>query len=216
MAPPPVRPAVFGVCGGVGSGKSAVAAALAARGAFVVDADRLAHEALDRPDVRESLVQEFGTGILGPDSRIERSLLRPLVFGDSPEHHARRRRLELVVHPVVRRMMQEAVEAAARRNPPPPFLVLDVPLLTEGPTASWCDAIVFVDAPAEVRRARTARNRGWSDAEHERRERAQDPVEVKRRAAQFVFANDGDAGPSPAGIDRLFASLAAFRPAERA
>lgn len=210
---PPVRPLrVFGVCGAVGSGKSAVAAALGRSGAVVVDADRLAHAALDRPDVRDPLVREFGTEILGPDARIDRARLRPLVFGPAPEHLARRRRLESHVHPVVRLMIADAIAAAGGLSPRPPFVVLDVPLLTEGPTAALCDAIVFVEAPPEVRRERTARSRGWTTAEHDAREAAQSPAEEKRKAARFVVRNDGGEAELQAEVDRLFAALRDFSP----
>ncbi len=213
--PPDRPPRTFGVCGAVGSGKSAVAAGLERMGAAIIDADRLAHTALDRPDVRDGLVAEFGTEILGPDGRIDRARLRPLVFGPAPEHVARRRRLESHVHPVVRAMIVDAIAAAHVQSPLPPFIVLDVPLLTEGPTAALCDAVVFVDAPPEVRRERTARTRGWTTAEHEAREAAQSSVEDKRRAARFVVRNDGSESDLKAEVDRLFRELCNFRPESR-
>jgi dephospho-CoA kinase len=203
------RPPVYGLCGAVGSGKSAVAAELAARGAVVVDADRLAHEALDLPDVRSALVAEFGTGIVGTDGRIERARLRPLVFGPTPSHLQNRRLLESHVHPVVRRMIVDALAAAGRRAPPPPFVALDVPLLTEGPTALLCDAIVYVDAPEAVRFARTAAARGWTADEHRAREAAQHSPEEKRARARFVIDNGGDRDALSVRADRLFSDLVA-------
>lgn len=208
-AAPVRRPPVFGLCGAVGSGKSAVAAELAVRGAVVVDADRLAHAALDLPEVRAALVAEFGTGIVGPEDRIERARLRPLVFGPTPAHAENRRRLESHVHPVVRRMIVDAVETAGRRVPPPPFVALDVPLLTEGPTAALCDAIVYVDAPEEVRFARTAATRGWTAAEHRAREAAQHSPAEKRARARFVVDNGGDRDALAVRAERLFADLVA-------
>jgi dephospho-CoA kinase len=213
---PPVsaaRPPIFGVAGGVGSGKSRVAEALGRRGAYVVDADRLAHDALDDPGVAAAVVREFGTGILGSGGRIERPRLAAAVFGPGPDAAAHRRKLESVVHPAVLRMIHERLADAVRRAPRPPFVVLDVPLLVEGETAALCDAIVFVDAPDDVRRARTASARRWTDEGHRSREAAQAPLEVKRSASRFVVVNDGDESALSSAVDRLFAELLAFRPA---
>jgi len=203
---------VIGVCGGVGAGKSAVAAAFARRGAETVDADRLAHRALDVPAVRDALTARFGGGVIDDEGRIDRGALRARVFGPGPEKRAALRDLEAVVHPVVRRGLHDAVEAARRRSQPPPLILLDVPLLTEGDLADACDAVVFVDAPEAERRARTARTRGWTADEHAAREAAQSSLAEKRARAAYVIVNDGDLAALDARVADLFPRLAAVPP----
>jgi dephospho-CoA kinase len=204
-------PPIVGVCGGVGAGKSAVAAAFARRGAAVVDADRLAHLALDQEDVKTALLREFGSEILGDDGRIARPKLKRLVFGAAPDATLRRKALEAVVHPRVRKMLEDAIAEHAAADPKPPLIVLDVPLLVEGPVGNRCDAVVFVDAPPEIRRARTAKERGWSEDDHRSREAAQASTDEKRARATYVVRNDGTTEALARRVDEVFEAILAAK-----
>jgi dephospho-CoA kinase len=174
------KPFVIGITGGVASGKSAVAALFAALGARVIDADALAREALEEPDVRNALALAFGPGILGADGKVDRRALAEAAFGPPP----RTGELNRIVHPSVRRRMQAA--ARAGRGP----AVFDAPLLLEAGMEADCDLVVFVDAPETVRRER-ARARGWTEEEWRRREACQVPVAEKRRRAGAVVDDGG-------------------------
>src|SRR5262245_34362751 len=109
--PHPARP-VLGLVGGIGSGKSEVAAALARRGGCVVAGDPLGHEALRQPGVREQVVARWGSELLGPDGEIDRRTLGAVVFAAPGERAA----LESIVHPWIGRRLAEQV-AAARADP---------------------------------------------------------------------------------------------------
>lgn len=175
---------VIGLVGGIGSGKSAVAAALARRNYLVIDADKDAKAALERPDVRDTLVQWWGPDIL-TDGHIDRKKVAQIVFADADQ----RTRLESLIHPIVRADRHATIARARRESRP--GVVIDAPLLFEAGSDKDCDLIWFVDAPIEQRQQRI-RARGWTDEELTRREAAQLPLEEKRRRSTAVVANDRD------------------------
>jgi dephospho-CoA kinase len=178
------RPLVIGLVGGIGAGKSEVARCLGEHGYVVIDSDKEAKAALDRPDVREELVKWWGERVLSPDGRIDRRAVASIVFSDAAE----RSRLEQLVHPLVKANRAELVDRAAREGKP--GVVVDAPLLIEAGSDKKCDVIVFVDSPRDQRLARVQTTRRWDAAELERRENAQLPLEEKRRRADEVVVND--------------------------
>jgi dephospho-CoA kinase len=176
----------IGLSGAIGAGKSTVAAALADLGCVVSDSDRLAKEALDRDDVRRRLVEWWGEGVLGEDGRVDRRALADIVFADE----GRRRRLEGLTHPIVHELREAARERA--RAAGARALVIDAPLLFEAGVDRECDAIIFVDAPEDRRRAWLRERRGWTDQEIDRRAGAQMPLKDKRARSDHVLVNDAD------------------------
>ena len=199
------RPLVLGVLGGIGSGKSRVARELAGPGGVVVDADRLAGEVLDSPEVTARIREAWGRGALDADGRPDRTRLAERVFVSAGE----RARLEGWIHPRVRERILAALADAEARGVE--IVVLDVPLLLENDPehglAGRCDRLVFVDAPAEERDRRAAAQRGWSPGEVARREAAQLPLEEKRSRADHVIANDGTLDDLAAAVAAVLADL---------
>ena len=123
--PRPPETHVFGVLGGIASGKSAAAAALAGPTGRVASADRAAHDALQHPEIVARIVARHGRDVLDGDGRVDRAALAALVFEDPDA----RKELEGWIHPRVREMLFAALGAAVRDGVP--RLVLDVPLLME-------------------------------------------------------------------------------------
>jgi len=177
---------VIGLCGGIGSGKSAVAEIFASLGALVIDSDRLSHEVLAEPEVLAEVVSWCGEGVVAADGGPDRAAIGRIVFGDREA----RKRLESLLYPLIA-ARRKAIVSGGYRDPAVTAIVLDSPLLLESNLDRSCDTVVFVDCPVAERRRRVEQNRGWSPAELERREQAQLPVEEKRRRAEFVVANDG-------------------------
>ena len=179
---------VFGVLGGIASGKSAAAAELAGPTGRVASADRAAHEALQHPEIVARIVARHGRDVLDADGLVDRAALAARVFEDQDA----RKELEGWIHPRVREMLFAAFEAAVRDGVP--RLVLDVPLLMENAAhhglLELCDTLVFVDAPIEERDRRAVRDRGWDPGEVARRERAQLSLDAKRERADFILPND--------------------------
>jgi dephospho-CoA kinase len=165
---------VIGLVGRIGAGKSTVARLFADLGAEVVDADAVAHEVLDEPEVRAAVVARFGAGVVGAEGRVSRAALAAQVFGPTPEQAAALADLEAIVHPPVRQRITArlaAGRAAERADGRPRVVVLDVPLLVHGGWDAACDRIVRVECEDSVRRARLVA-RGWSETQIAGRDRA--------------------------------------------
>jgi dephospho-CoA kinase len=195
---------IIGLIGGVASGKSAVGAALARRGAVVFNADVFGHAVLKEPEVRDTLVKRWGPGVLGEDGEISRPAVAKIVFSQTPEGEQEREYLEQLVHPGIRRRIEAAIQALPETSVP--AVVIDAALLLEAGWAAVCTAIIFVDAPREQRLAR-ARTRGWSGEEFSRREAAQLPIEEKRRRASYVLDNSGTLAELDAAVSRYWATI---------
>ena len=141
-----------GLTGGIGSGKSTVASLFGELGAAVIDADDIAHQLSQEPNVIESIRSLFGDTVVGSDGALDRKQLAEIIFSDS---HARKQ-LEALLHPLVRQRMLQAVE-----NIDAPYVILVVPLLLETDFHQLVDRILVVDLPVEeqVRRVKLRDNR---------------------------------------------------------
>lgn len=180
------RPPVIGIAGGVGSGKSTVAAILDSLGCLVLNADEQAKTILDTPDVRTEIVKWWGEVVLADDGSVDRSVVASIVFADPQQL----RRLESILHHRVIQMQKDAIENADPAVTP--AVVLDIPLLFEAGMDAECDAILFVDTPEADRLARVQATRGWDEAELTRRQASQWPLEAKKTKSDFVVMNGGD------------------------
>ncbi|MEM9559516.1 MAG: dephospho-CoA kinase [Planctomycetota bacterium] len=196
-----MRPAVIGLAGGVGSGKSTVARAFERLGCLVSDSDAGVRELLARGEVIERLRSWWGDGVVAPDGAADRRAIAAIVFGDDAE----RLRLEALLHPMLRATREALIERAAREGAP--GVIIDAPLLFEVGLDAECDAVVFVRVPREVRLARVASGRGWDEGELARREAAQIPVEEKRRRSDHEIDNSTDTGALDSAARRILAQV---------
>ena len=174
----------IGLTGGIGSGKSAVAALLRAHGATVIDADQIAREIVEpgMPALAE-IVAEFGRDVLQSDGTLDRARLAAIVFGDAERLAV----LNRITHPRIdERRAQITAEAA-----PEDLVVYDMPLLVESGRADGWDAVVVVDAPDELRLQRLIQQRGMDPADVARRMSAQASRAERLAAADFVIDNSG-------------------------
>ena len=176
----PDGPFVLGLVGRTGSGKSTVAAALAADGARVIDADRIGHEVTDHdPEVRAALVAEYGAGVYRGDGTLDRAVVAARVFRDA----AARARLDRLTHPRIR----DAIVAEIRRADTEGFrgvLVIDAALMLDWGLERECDAVIAVLAPETAQLERLLAARGWSVDEARRR------LAVQRSERAFALAAD--------------------------
>ncbi|MEZ0580890.1 dephospho-CoA kinase [Nocardioides sp. MH1] len=174
----------IGLTGGIASGKSTVSALLREHGAVVIDADQLAREVVAKgtPGL-EQVVEAFGPEILTPEGEMDRAAVGAIVFADE----GRRRVLESIVHPLVFERVVE-LEAAAGADD---LVVHDIPLLAESGRADTFDAVLVVDAPAEVQVERMLRDRGWTQEDAESRIAAQATRADRLAVATHVIDNTG-------------------------
>ncbi len=198
----------LGVTGGIGSGKSALAARLGRHaGVRTVLADDVAKRLMaDDPDVRRQLVARFGPETFGADGALDRAYLAGRVFGDAAEVAA----LNAIVHPAVRRALAHAMEQAEADGLA--VLVYEAALLFETGGDAVVDRTVWVDAPVETRVARAAaRDDVPPEAVRARMQHQIDP-EAARQRADVVIDNAGDLAALWAAADALAAELGAGPP----
>jgi dephospho-CoA kinase len=192
---------VIGIIGSAAGGKSTVAKRLREHGAAWINADRVAHRCLDRPEVSGRLVAHFGDEIAGNAGRIDRKALAARVFGDDAAARAALDYLQRVIHPVARHLILRRLGRAAVAGVP--ATVLDAPLLLEADWGVLCDFLWCIDT-SEDRRAGWIEQRGWSIAELRRRESRQLPIAEKRRLATQVIENNTTLSDLLNTTDRLW------------
>jgi dephospho-CoA kinase len=189
---------IVGLIGGIGSGKSRVAEAFVRRGARVVSGDEAGHEALRRPEVIAWAAGRWGRSVLDEQGNVSRPRVAGVVFQDPEELHA----LERVVFPLIRARLKQQLDEGAR-DPAVRLLVLDAAVLLEAGWNEFCDRIVYVHAPREVRLRRLAGQRGWTEKEVADRERAQLPLAVKASRADDAVDNSGSPEQTEQQVDAL-------------
>lgn len=193
-----------GLTGGIGAGKSAVSARLAARGAVVIDSDLLAREVVGPgTDGLAEIVEAFGAAVLQPDGTLDRLALGRRVFGAETA----RRTLEAIVHPRVRARAAQLEQAA----PSGAIVVHDIPLLVETGQASSFDVVVVVDVPSDVAVQRLVAQRGMSADEARARAAAQAGREERLAAADLVVDNAGTQAELDEQVARLWQRLQQHR-----
>ncbi|MBI1304560.1 MAG: dephospho-CoA kinase [Phycisphaera sp.] len=200
---------VIGICGGIGSGKSAVSAALRELGCEVCHSDEVARAVLERADVRAAVVARAGAHLARPDGSIDRAALGKAIFTDA----ALRADIEKLMHP---RIEAERRAQFARAPLSTRAFIIDAPLLLEVGLDRECDAVIFVDAPHELRVQRVTGTRGWDAAELERRERAQIPLGEKRARSTDVVVNDCEPEELGRRVGAVLGAIIARGPARRA
>ena len=188
---------VIGLTGGIGSGKSAVSARLAARGAVVVDADAITRE-LQEPGqpVLAAMVERFGPEILRADGTLDRQGVADIVFTDP----AALADLGAIVHPAVGEEIARRLEEEASTDH---VVVLDVPLLVESGRSDLA-ALLVVDVDPELAIRRLVEHRGFSEADARARMARQVTREDRLARADLVVDNSGTLGDHDAAVERAW------------
>ena len=190
-----------GLTGGVASGKSAVAAKLAALGAVIIDADALAREVVEPGTPGLAAIKDtFGEQVLLPDGTLDRPALGAIVFSDADQ----RAKLNAIVHPLVREQAVALREAAA----PGALVVEDIPLLVESGQADRFDAVIVVQAPHDERIRRMIEDRGWSREDAVARMAAQATDEQRAAVADYLLDNSGSLEELEEQVASLYRQLA--------
>lgn len=190
----------IGLTGGIGSGKSTVAALLAERGAVVVDADQIARElVVPGSPALADLVAHFGPGILREDGSLDRGALAAAAFGDRAATAA----LNAIMHP---RIAEESARRIAAAQDAP-AVVYDMPLLVETGQEDLVDLVVVVDVPEEEQVARAVGQRGLEESDVRRRIAAQATRERRLAAADVVIDNGGSREETRAQVAALWDRL---------
>jgi dephospho-CoA kinase len=192
----------IGLTGGIGSGKSTVAALFAARGVPVIDTDVIAHELVEpgQPALAE-IAARFGADLLDGAGRLDRARLRERVFADAGQRKA----LEAILHPHIGAEMERRLAQSKA-----PYVLLVIPLLFEAGWQERVDRVLVVDVPVELQRARAA-TRDRLDAERiDAILAAQASREQRRAGADDLIDNSGDPAALEQQVERLHRSYLAL------
>jgi dephospho-CoA kinase len=191
---------IVGLTGGIGSGKTTVAALLGQKGAFVIDTDAIAREVVCPPSpLLEALQREFGAAIIDAEGKLDRTVLARIIFSDE----GKRAKLNELMHPEILKRVLSLIGA----QPAGRVIVVVVPLLFESKFESNCDVVVAVVAPPDVRRQRIAERDGLTTGEIEARMRAQLPDAQYERRANIVVRNDGNLTALGREVDRAWEQI---------
>jgi dephospho-CoA kinase len=192
-----------GLTGGIGSGKSAVADLLVARGAVLIDADQVARDVVaPGGPAYQPLIDRFGTGIVARDGAVDRPALAAIAFADD----AARADLNAITHPAIGAAMIQALDALAETDH---IVVLAIPLLTALHRETMkLDKVVVVDCPTEIALGRLLSQRGMDRTDAEARIRAQISREERKKDADYVLDNSGDRNSLESEVARLWKWLA--------
>ena len=179
----------IGLTGGIGTGKSTVAAMLVRHGAALVDTDAIAH-LLSGPGgaAMPALMAAFGASVVAHDGSLHRSAMRQLAFSDQSV----RRRLESILHPLIAAEAQRQSGGAAQR-----VIVFDVPLLAASP--AWrarVDRILVIDCSEATQIERVAARPGWTRETVQQALSAQSTRAQRRATADALIVNDSIDLPS--------------------
>ena len=184
------KPLIVALTGSIGSGKSQAAAIFERWGARIIDADRLAREAVlpDTPAFTD-IVTIFGGEVITPDGTLNRKQLAQIVFSDTEK----RRALEKIIHPRVQALFRERLGELIMRDRSAKMIVYVIPLLFESDLVyDEIDSVVVISAPRELCLKRTIQRDGCSREMAESRYDAQLPIEYKTERADHVIHNDGN------------------------
>lgn len=177
---------VIGLTGGIASGKSVVSQMLAERGALIIDADKVGHEAYRRGSgCYDRVVAAFGPDVVGDDGEIDRKALGAKVFGN-PEQ---RKKLEGIVWP----WMRETMEArfAEIRTKATAVVVLEAAVLIEADWVPLTDQVWVVTVTPEIARKRIIERNGLTPQQADARIAAQVTNAERVAKAQVIIENDG-------------------------
>lgn len=178
----------YALTGGIGSGKSTVAALFVEWGAFLIDADAISRSLMEPGEVvLARTVAEFGEHLLDGDGRLNRPALARIVFHDEQA----RLRLNAIVHPAIRERAAQLVEQARSEPGFSGIILEDIPLLVESGDPSAFEGVVVVRTPLATRLQRLVSSRGMSEEDARARIAAQATDEQREAVATWIIDNGG-------------------------
>ena len=187
-SPAPTALRRYALTGGIGSGKSTIAALFVEQGAFLVDADAISRSLMEPGEaVLARTVAEFGEHLLDGDGRLNRPALARIVFNDEQA----RLRLNAIVHPAIRERAAQLVEQAQSEPGFSGVVLEDIPLLVETGDPSAFEGVVVVRTPLATRLQRLVSSRGMSEEDARARIATQATDEQREAVATWIIDNGG-------------------------
>ncbi len=194
---------LYGLTGGIASGKSTVSRMLRELGAQVLDADAIAREVVEPGTPGLAEVAARFPGVLGPDGRLDRAKLGARVFADPAERAA----LNALLHPRIGQAFLEKTQALATQGTQ--RVIYDAPLLIENGLHAGMDGVVLVWVPRELQKARLRARDGLDEQAAEARLAAQLPLDEKRAHATWIVDNSGELAATRAQVEEVWRAMLA-------
>ena len=192
---------IIGILGGIGSGKSSVAAEFAKLGCAVIDADRIAHQLIDTERIVRQIREAFGAEVFDADGNIDRAALGERTFENS-ENVAK---INDILHPEI--LIKCGQLIAEYNNADIKAIILDLPLLIEVGWDKKCDILIFVDCPEPIRAERAEKNGRLSKKLLKKRENFQISLDNKLKIAHYRVNNHSDLSVMAEQVARIFSII---------
>ncbi len=173
-----------GLTGSIGTGKSTVEYILNELGAYTIDADKIVHQLLEKPQIIEKIKKKFGKDVI-KDGKIDKKKLAQIIFSDKNKKKV----LENILHPEVFKQIQNFFKEVEKKDPCA-VAVADVPLMIETGSYKNYDIVIVVYAPKELQLKRL-KAKGMSEEEAIARIKAQMDIEKKKEYADIIIENTG-------------------------
>lgn len=198
----PKKKPIIGILGGVGSGKSTIAGQFARLGCAVIDADEIAHNLLERKDLRKEIIARFGREILTRGGKIDRRKLAGIVFADAKKIKA----LNKMIHPLVFKEVTKLIKKANSQSRVK-AIVLDMPLLMEVGWAKRCDKLIFVKCRQRTRAKRSQKKGIFSIKMLKNREKFQISLDKKEAITDNTIDNNSGFSALAGQVTDIFSGL---------
>jgi dephospho-CoA kinase len=192
---------IIGLVGGIGSGKSTVAATLATLGCGVVDADRIARDLLSEVPIQQKLAHLFGQDTVTPDGKVDRARLAQIVFHNPDQLE----QLDTLLHPRILQTCEQQIETY-RQMPEIQAIVLDMPLLVEVGWDKHCDHIIAIVSDWAVRLER-GKKKGLDASALKLREKFQISLDKKVALADNRVVNNSDLSSLVRQVTEIFSNI---------
>lgn len=193
---------IIGIIGGIGAGKSTVAGILAELGCAVIDADALAHQVLELPDVNKAIAARWGEDLRDSLGRIKRSALAARIFEEPDELTA----LNGLIHPLVLAEVEKRIRRY-QADGHTKAIVLDMPLLLEVGWDQRCDHVIFVQCEKKMRIQHFQQKLGGKTADLGSREKVQISLDKKEDRADNVVINNSDFATLVRQVSEIFTNI---------
>jgi dephospho-CoA kinase len=193
---------IIGILGGICSGKSTVAAEFAKLGCKVIDADKIAHNLLDKKDIKGRIIELFGEAVIKPSGKIDSRKLAGIVFADTEKISL----LNEIIHPPVLARAEQLIEKYNCQDQVK-AIVLDMPLLVEVGWEKRCDKLIFVDCKRQNRMNRSGKSKIFDEKQLKIRENFQISLDKKAGIADNLIDNNSSLAALARQVTEIFSCL---------
>lgn len=178
---------IYGLTGGIATGKSTVAKMLRELGAYIIDADQISRQVVEPDQLGAKRIREhFGAELFTIDGNLKRDKLAQIIFQDPNARH----QLNSFLHPLIMKEIQKQTDEILKQAPDA-VIIWDIPLLFEENLTDFVQKVIVIYVPEEVQRVRLQLRSNLGREEIESRIQSQLSIEEKKSLADYLIDNSG-------------------------